>query len=66
MELIICLIVGILLCGPIQARFRSWYLENRRERKIQNLDFAAQMLLLAASIVRLAAQTYNPFIYFQF
>ena len=66
MELIICLIVGILLCGPIQARFRSWYLENRKERKIQNLDFAAQMLLLAASIVRLAAQTYNPFIYFQF
>ena len=66
MKLILFLIIGILLCGPVQMKFAGWYKRARRKAWVRNADFAIQMILLVLSILSLVGGTYNPFIYFQF
>ena len=66
MKLILFLIIGILLCGPIQAKYKTWYEKNRHKAKIMNADLAIQIALFILSVLSLVGGTYNPFIYFQF
>lgn len=66
MKVIICMIAGILLCGPMQKKLGSWREENKHELWMSRSDFAIQMLLLFLSVLSLVGGTYNPFIYFQF
>ena len=58
------LIAAILLCGPIPSLkyFRN---ENSRQEP-RFYDFFVQFFILAASLIMLAGNTYNPFIYFRF
>ncbi len=66
MKVLLALAAGILGSGFLQN------CSERLRRRIRDnigwsvLSFACQILLLAASILSLAAGTYNPFIYFQF
>ena len=62
----IILAVGILLCGPLQALLKKPYEKFKDRTWFFWLEFAAQILLLALSIVLLINNTFNPFIYFQF
>lgn len=66
MRVIICMIAGILLCGPMQARLGGWREEHKHEDWMLRADFAIQMILLFLSVLSLVGGTYNPFIYFQF
>lgn len=66
MKLIICLIAGIALCGPIQRRFARWYKMNRKVKWVMNADLVIQVALFVLSVLSLIGDTYNPFIYFQF
>ena len=66
MKLILFLVIGILLCGPIQSIFGHWYQAKKREEWVKNTDFVIQIALLILSILALVGGTYNPFIYFQF
>ena len=66
MKLILFLIIGIALCGPVQKKFGSWYKANRKVRWVMNADLAIQIGLFVLSVLALVGGTYNPFIYFQF
>ena len=66
MRLLICLVFGILFCGPVQRLLGGVYEKIAEKRWVENLDFAFQMFLLCVSILMLVSGTYNPFIYFQF
>ena len=66
MKLIIFLIIGIALCGPVQKKFGAWYKAARRERWVMNTDLGIQIGLFVLSVLSLVGSTYNPFIYFQF
>ncbi len=66
MKLILCLVIGILLCGPIQRKFSAWYLENKKMAWVLNADLVLQIACFALSVLSLVGGTYNPFIYFQF
>ena len=65
-KLILLLIAGILLCGPVQSRLSGWYASVKKASNFQKIDFAFQICLLIISILSLIGGTYNPFIYFQF
>jgi alginate O-acetyltransferase complex protein AlgI len=72
-ELFLALLAGVIGSTPIVPTLRQW-----RDRNVEAgrrfafsaglgaLSTAALMLLLAASIMQIAARTYNPFIYFRF
>ncbi len=66
MKLILFLIIGIALCGPVQKKFGSWYQANRKVTWVMNTDLAIQVALFILSVLSLVGGTYNPFIYFQF
>ena len=66
MKLILCTAAGIIFCGPIQLKMKSWYEECRKVSWVQKADTAIQFSLLILSVMSLIAGTYNPFIYFQF
>ncbi len=66
MKLIICLVAGIALCGPIQRKFGAWYKKACRDRWVMNSDLIIQVALFVLSVLSLVGNTYNPFIYFQF
>lgn len=64
-RIIFYLIVGILLCGPIQCIPQiKKYLFN--EEKIYVIDAILASVLLFVCIMVLVNNTYNPFIYFRF
>ena len=64
-RIIFYLIVGILLCGPIQCIPQiKKYLFN--EEKIYVVDAILASVLLFVCIMVLVNNTYNPFIYFRF
>ena len=65
-KLILCLILGVLFCGPMQEKLKGWYEKACRTARVQKVDFALQMILVVLSILALIGGTYNPFIYFQF
>ena len=66
MKRIVCLVLGILLCGVIQRLFAKFYDKIKENRFVNGADFVFQMILLVSSIVSIVSGTYNPFIYFQF
>lgn len=66
LKLIICLIAGILLCGPVQRLLKRKYEAHANGPVVRKLDFACQLVLLFFSILSLVSSSYNPFIYFQF
>lgn len=66
MRLCVCIIAGILLCGPVQSCLRNWYEAKKLQPAVQRTDFAIQLILLCLSVLSLIGGSYNPFIYFQF
>lgn len=62
----IILIVGILLCGPMQLLFGKLYAKVKDKTWFFWVDFAVQIALFVLSVVLLINNTFNPFIYFQF
>ena len=66
MKLILCIIIGIFLCGPVQIKFGQWYRKNKKSRWVMNADLIIQVGLFFLSVLSLVGGTYNPFIYFQF
>lgn len=66
MKLLICLLVGILFCGPMQRLFGKLYEKVANKKLVLTLDYIFQIVLLGFSILMLVSGTYNPFIYFQF
>lgn len=66
MKVLICLIAGILFCGPVQRLLGKGFAKIADKKVVVTLDFACQMILLGLSILMLVSGTYNPFIYYQF
>ena len=80
MKVLLALVFGILLCGPVQKWFENTrikkYCIDAAEGEKENsdglqiavvvMDRAIQLVLLIASIIMVMSGTYNPFIYFQF
>lgn len=66
MKLILFLIAGVMLCGPLQQKWQHWYEVKRKNQTVQRIDFVFQIALLVLSVLSLIGGTYNPFIYFQF
>ena len=66
MKVLICLIAGILFCGPVQRLLGKGFAKIADKKVVVTLDFACQMILLVLSILMLVSGTYNPFIYYQF
>ena len=66
MKLILFLVIGIALCGPVQRKFAAWYQQSRRTPWVMNADLVIQIGLFVLSVLSLIGSTYNPFIYFQF
>ena len=60
------LVVGMLLCGPLQRLFQNQYLKVKDKTWFFWVDFVIQILLFVLCIVLLINSTFNPFIYFQF
>jgi len=72
-ELWLALVAGVIGSTPIVpalGRWRARWVESGPRFAFASglaaLNTAALMLLLAASIMQIAARTYNPFIYFRF
>ena len=66
MKLILFIIIGIALCGPVQRKFGQWYKYSCKEKWVMNTDLVIQVGLFVLSVLSLIGDTYNPFIYFQF
>jgi len=64
-ELWLALAAGAIGSVPWVPLVRA-QLETRRTTLLPLVNTAALMALLVASILQLAARTYNPFIYFRF
>ena len=62
----VALILGILLCGPVQTWVGKFYEKVKTKALFQFGDVLVQMALLLVCICALTKGTYNPFIYFQF
>lgn len=59
-------VVGILLCGPVQAlcpRLKTWLYDEDRVRIV---DFVMMAAVVGFCTILLVNNTYNPFIYFRF
>ena len=57
---------AVLLCGPLQQLVPSLRRALFDEKRIYVWEIPVLMLLLTASIILLAGNAYNPFIYFRF
>jgi len=66
MKLILCLIIGIALAGPLQQKLKRRFNTDRELRPDMRLNFVVQIAILFLSVLSLVSGTYNPFIYFQF
>ena len=66
-EAVLAMICGILGCGLVQAVFSKGRMAVLAKRWTGSVpEFIWCALVLAASILMLANNTYNPFIYFRF
>lgn len=66
MKVLLALLFGVLLGGPIQKWFGTFYNNNKEKTGFRVCDILLQTLLLVSAIAMLMSGTYNPFIYFQF
>lgn len=57
--------IGVFLCAPFQRMFPA-FSEQFANGKIRRAEIPLLLLLLAATILQLSGNTYNPFIYFRF
>ena len=60
------LVLGILLCGPLQSLCKKLHTAVFSEEKTGWLQIAALTVLFVYDVVLLISNTYNPFIYFRF
>ncbi len=60
------LVLGILLCGPLQAAVKPLGRFVEEKERICKADLAVLTVLLLLCIMMLVNNTYNPFIYFRF
>lgn len=60
------MIIGIILCGPLQALVPCFRKHMQDGRNIYLSECLGLILLFAYSIVMAVGSTYNPFIYFRF
>jgi alginate O-acetyltransferase complex protein AlgI len=68
-ELLLALAAGVVGSAPITpalGRWRAALGDRWRAVGLDAISTAALMLILVASIMQMAARTYNPFIYFRF
>lgn len=68
LETLVITLVGTALCFPVYPKIQAWVKGNSRP-EVKWLKFAYQiclLFLLALSAFYIAAETYNPFIYFRF
>lgn len=60
------LIIGVLLCGPLQAVLPGFRRHMQEERPICLAECMGLLLLFAYSVAIAVGSAYNPFIYFRF
>lgn len=60
------MILGILLCGPLQALLPKFRRHMTDEESISLIESGGLILLFAYSMAVAVGSTYNPFIYFRF
>ncbi|QHV99054.1 MBOAT family O-acyltransferase [Spirosoma endbachense] len=69
-ETVVVLILGILLATPIHNRFHQWWMRRAPYFPVRlvsdSLYTFGLLALFVTTIMYLAADTYNPFIYFRF
>ena len=63
---IVLLVLGVLLCGPLQSLCKRLHTAVFSEEKTGWLQIAALTALFVYDVVLLISNTYNPFIYFRF
>ena len=61
---LVCLILGMLGAGVIRWLGEKTGLEKRWRRSVPEIVFLSAVMVL--SLMSLASNTYNPFIYFRF
>lgn len=64
--LLAVLIIGVLLCGPVQRSIPKLQTYLYDEKRSYIFDFLVSGILISASSALLVANSYNPFIYFRF
>lgn len=68
-EVILAFVVGIILATPVYTKLRGGVAAIKSSQKAMVADMAGQLFLfslLGLSILKIAASTYDPFIYFRF
>ncbi|MDL2294562.1 MBOAT family protein [Ruminococcaceae bacterium OttesenSCG-928-D13] len=65
-RILFLVVVGILLCGPVQALLPRLKKALYDEQKVNPVQMVVQLALLFACVMLLVSGTYNPFIYFRF
>ena len=65
-RMVVAMIVGILLMGPVQMLFQRFFQKAFKYIRYGWLDMVFCGVVFFLSILSLAANTYNPFIYFRF
>lgn len=60
------MVLGILLCGPVQAAFPRLKAHMYDETSVHLGEWVWLLLVFSYSIVMAVGSTYNPFIYFRF
>ena len=63
---VIVMVFAIILCGPLQTMIKGLKDKLFDKDKLYILELVIQTALLMLCIAYLAADTYNPFIYFRF
>ena len=63
---VVLLVLGVLLCGPLQSLCRKLHTAVFSEEKTGWLQIAGLAVLFVYDVVLLVSNTYNPFIYFRF
>ena len=58
------MLAAILLAGPIPCI--KYFRDESSRETLRGYDWVIQPLILAAALLMLAGNTYNPFIYFRF
>lgn len=66
MKTILCFVIGIPLVGFLQRPLKQWYEKIRYRVPVMAADLTLQCAMVVLSVLLLVADTYNPFIYFQF
>lgn len=65
-QTIIISVIGILLCGPVQTAIKGMKDKLFDKNRFYVPELVLQTVLFFMCIMSLAADTYNPFIYFRF